>query len=325
MTPQELNGGNGPCGMNEFDSYRSKNLSKKLWQFNDKITGGIGNPSKTDITRFGTDDSMEAVQSRQNIINRFALSGGASPEEYEPACMFPCGTMRRTSTGQYQVGWDWDTNSNCPPKKKWFSVGYKFCEVKSPFSVPNCNYGIPMACPPYRRFDYVSPYLATNNCPQKPELNNDASASFKPVSGGLVGGPFGFKQSKSTTALSGGELTFYTDPKDMCKAIKQANCLRVPVNNGCLKRIHESVGSCACSMNRWLFVPSSRKICTELIPIFAEVKECEKQSTSNDQDFLKQLVYIKACINVCMLKSGCSKDLTNQIVAYLQSGNKANP
>jgi len=166
--------GGGGCSLDEFDSRRSKDLAKRIFDFNAKVGGGAGNP----VNPFAaTDNNIESVQARSSAITSMAISGGKSPENYEPAALMAPGAIRRTSSGSYQVGWSWEKTGGYP-QKKWFSVGYKFAPLAAAYhAYPKWWLGIPSGCPYYQRYGYITTNGLVTNTP----ANANAAAAPAPA------------------------------------------------------------------------------------------------------------------------------------------------
>jgi hypothetical protein len=238
-----LVGGVGGCSLDEFDSKRSKDLAQRIFDFNAKVGGGSGNPVKPGDAARG--NNIESVQARSSAITSMAISGGKSPENYEPAALMAPGAIRRTSSGSYQVGWSWEKTGGYP-QKKWFSVGYKFAPLAAAYhAYPKWWLGIPSGCPYYQRYGYITtnglvtntpananaaaaapapatapaPAAANQNAQPVPQQRTPAAANATPQTpvvpgngggpGGLDGGAIG-----GTVTMKGGPFGFGTEGQE---------------------------------------------------------------------------------------------------------------
>ena len=325
-TPAPAITGGGDCALEEFDSKRSKELSQSIWEYQKQVNGGkvTGQVAPDRL------DNIESVQRRQQLIGSMAISGGASPEKYEAAALMPVGTQRRTTTGIYQVGWDWNPSSNCGyPKKKWFPVTYRPTPLPLAFRMyKGCQWGIPSICPLRWRYGYLSPFGPVKEAPKKEDENKTAestaaeesankaaqnNAAEKPASvgggyqaretpvevqpvhvegGGMHGGPFGNPgNTESNSASIGGGVKLVLH-LDMQKAIAHANeHINFGKVNPCAQEIHDKVKWCAQNLTRWF--PNPHKCCNTILQAIRELKTCPNGPHKN---------YVKACINVCLLK-----------------------
>lgn len=135
--------------LTDFDTYRQDKLYTKIQDFDKKINGGNH--------KFG-DNPDQSSEYKNHVIESMAISGGmVSPERFESASSMPIGTRRRTLSGIFKVGWDWQPRSGRPPMKKWFPVAYGWQPLPSMYRVPNRYYGIPTICPSRFRYGYVCP------------------------------------------------------------------------------------------------------------------------------------------------------------------------
>ena len=72
-TPAPAIAGGGDCALEEFDSKRSKELSRSIWDYQKDVNGG-----KVPTGQVAPDqlDNIESVQRRQQLIGSMAISGG---------------------------------------------------------------------------------------------------------------------------------------------------------------------------------------------------------------------------------------------------------
>lgn len=268
-TPEQINlSGGGVCALDEFDSKRSKDLAGKIWELNEEIAGGKGNPAQIDKKTIQADDNIETVEARQGLIHRMALSGGQTPEKWEPAAIMSVGTQRRTKTGIYQVGWEFEPKNGGYPQKKWFPVSYSYASLPYRFSgvYDGWKYGIPSVCPLWKRYSYVCWNGCCNKAKeedkkkdqkdqqeqkdqkeQKDQNNKKeqtgSEQKAKLGGGGMYGGPFGYRGGQKDESQKM-ELEFRMQ-MDFDKAIEQAKRLKIDITDARLKELYRCYQKCS--------------------------------------------------------------------------------
>jgi hypothetical protein len=332
-----LVGGGGGCSLDEFDPKRSKDLAQRIFDFNAKVGGGSGNPVKPGDAARG--NNIESVQARSSAITSMAISGGASPEKYEPAALMAPGAIRRTNTGSYQVGWSWEKTGY--PQKKWFSVGYKFSPLAAAYNAyPKWWLGIPTGCPYYQRYGYITARGPVNNAtanaaaatpapapapgasttaqpaaaqqtatqqttpaPANASATPDGAAANTGLGGGAIGG---------TVTMKGGPFGFGTEEKETTVTggghmFTRQSTLELATDQANQLRV-KITHSCLVRIHKQLtkiaknmngFIPM--RSTTACTKLLNCMEELYRCKVDHEQE-KHQVAYMKALINVCLTK-----------------------
>ena len=336
-TPEQINlSGGGVCALDEFDSKRSKDLAGKIWELNEEIAGGKGNPAQIDKKTIQADDNIETVEARQGLIHRMALSGGQTPEKWEPAAIISVGTQRRTKTGIYQVGWEFEPKNGGYPQKKWFPVSYNYASLPYRFSgvYDGWKYGIPSVCPLWKRYSYVCWNGCCNKAKEEDKKKNqkdtkdtqeqtDTSEQNKNEGsmaalggGGMYGGPFGYRGGQKDEPKKM-ELEFRMQ-MDFDEAIEQANRLKIVITNTRLKELYRCYQKCSDELKqidlKTLNNQQKNTLCRQVLSCVECARKLCRQDAPKDQK-----MYLKSLFNVMVLQlqKACPK-VASEIMGILR-------